>query len=490
MMLRNLGWQVVLAIGVGLMILQATGFGTLSYVWIFTILFILGGLFPLVIESYKGKFDLLNVRNAFVIYYLLQFGGYTIYLLSGLQEREHGTAFLSVTTHTDEILTSIFYATLGLAFYYIGYWSGWWRPLVATLAKREKRMEPIRCTLAICALAFVALLAFARLVQLRGGFSYYVTHLLELRSERLLGVGFLFYGLVPLSIAFLLCYVASTGDRKFAPAAYILFVLAIGISLLAGFRHMTVHTLVYGFVAHHYLVRRLKLSLRLVLILALIFSINMAYLEYRSRPAATIGEALAQTGEGLEPQRFSRLLVEATIARFHGTVSMVRILDRIDLVGYQWGRYFITDLLVFPIPRFLWPEKPLSSGFIFNQLFFSDIIPRDSTAAVVPTLLGELYWIFSLPGIIFGMFCIGVFSRTVYELVRSHPGPRTVVIYAISFWALVFANETISLHTAAYLFSLILALLTLRFVQVRRFKTVRSSTQFQSLLIRTGNRKE
>ena len=69
--------------------------------------------------------------------------------------------------------------------------------------------------------------------------------------------------------------------------------------------------------------------------------------------------------------------------------------------------------LVAPIPRAYWPEKPnIGLGpTIVEKALHGDY---SRNGGVPPGLMGELYWNFGLPGIIFGMFGFGLLLKLVY----------------------------------------------------------------------------
>jgi hypothetical protein len=71
------------------------------------------------------------------------------------------------------------------------------------------------------------------------------------------------------------------------------------------------------------------------------------------------------------------------------------------------------------IPRLLWPEKPnISTGQLFNKIFHLSASPL---TYVPTTQLGEWYWNFAMPGVIAGMFAMGLlFGRLSGALATGH----------------------------------------------------------------------
>lgn len=87
------------------------------------------------------------------------------------------------------------------------------------------------------------------------------------------------------------------------------------------------------------------------------------------------------------------------------------------------------------IPRVFWPEKPdISYGQEFNRAFHLS----NSRYTFVPmTMLGELYWNFAMPGVILGMFLMGMILRGVATSVsngRSITLPRFLVLLLVTYF--------------------------------------------------------
>lgn len=84
-------------------------------------------------------------------------------------------------------------------------------------------------------------------------------------------------------------------------------------------------------------------------------------------------------------------------------------------VPYSMGETIFVQTAVFFVPRVLWPDKPTAAfGREFGQKFRVVHI-LDSETNVAVTVPGELYWNFSLPGILFGMAIWGILLRLYYR---------------------------------------------------------------------------
>ena len=87
--------------------------------------------------------------------------------------------------------------------------------------------------------------------------------------------------------------------------------------------------------------------------------------------------------------------------------------------------------LVAPIPRSMWPEKPMwaERGSFLMMNVFGDVHGR---TGMPPGLVAEFYWNFGLPGVCFGMFFMGLLFRQVHLVFEPYRGnPTSVLIYTI-----------------------------------------------------------
>ncbi len=424
------------------------------------VLLFMGGA-PILWEWHKGKFDVFNVKNAFVLYYCLQFGAYTIYLLVVGGDIHIG----SVSQSYDSLRLALLYAICGLFVFQVGYYSRIGTTLGVLLPPWKVRISYGKYLIILFGLVVTGLVAFVLLAYSQGGLVFLVTHIDEIRTQKLWGLGPFFYGLNLISIAFLLSYAVALvhGHTRWLPA--VLFCFSLFVSFAGAFRHMMFYTVVYALVLRHYLRASFQIR-RLALIAVVVLFANVLYVTYRVGRPQELTDAPSEIAHVFERKGYTRATMDALFPRFHGTGSLARIVEKVPVVGHQWGKYFVSDLLYFPIPRALWPEKPVSSGIQFNRLFYNDIIPREETSAVVPTLLGELYWMFGLPGILAGMCFSGASCRALYCYLVANRSLATVVLYSVGFWGLVLANETLSLHSAMALMTLLTVIGLLRAVSI------------------------
>jgi hypothetical protein len=395
-------------------------------IWALVFVLFIVAAAPVYVEHKMGLFDLFNLKNAFVLYFTLQFGVWTVMMLTV------GPRFItSVEGSSRGITLALCFAIAGLLSFYAGYYSKA-GSAAAGLPYISGRGGPGRMLAAQALLVMLSLAAFLSLMRKGGGFGYFVTHIDEFRTGRLLGTGYLFYGIGMLSIAFLIYASYSfAGKKKGFMGVYAYALACIAVSLLAGFRHMTVHTLVYLLVARNYLYGEIRLKLRHAFAAAALVVLNTGYVVFRSY-GYLIGER--DFLGTLSSLNFGQVLAQYSLGRFHGTESLARIIEEAPRAGFQYGRYYALDVLSAFIPRVLWAEKPMSSGLRHNTVFWPDYFQPGDTGAIIPTLAGELYWMAGITGIVIGMFAVGVLLKAVYVYMTNNRSPESVAVYAVTFW--------------------------------------------------------
>lgn len=89
-------------------------------------------------------------------------------------------------------------------------------------------------------------------------------------------------------------------------------------------------------------------------------------------------------------------------ASLKGNVELVVTRAGVD-TPFQMGHTLIDLPLAF-VPRLIWPDKPtVPAGQLFNKV----VVGGEGDTFISPSHLGDLYWNFSWPGAVAGMFLIG-----------------------------------------------------------------------------------
>lgn len=86
-------------------------------------------------------------------------------------------------------------------------------------------------------------------------------------------------------------------------------------------------------------------------------------------------------------------------------------------VDHLWGATY-AKILAWPIPRSIWPDKPLSMGV--RYLFEFEGALFETTYSVGSLLVGEFYWNFGWLGIVAGMLLVGMIVKHMAERTRTY----------------------------------------------------------------------
>jgi len=143
-------------------------------------------------------------------------------------------------------------------------------------------------------------------------------------------------------------------------------------------------------------------------------------------------------------------------------------------VPYASGDTLFLPTLAFFIPRVIWSDKPvLSLGRDFGETFRVVHI-LDEKTWISPTVPGELYWNFDLPGILFGMALWGVAIRFLYRRYGESEGvdPIRRAIHILLLIQLVHFGGSLAAQTADVVRTLLL--LELIYLLSRRLGWVES----------------
>lgn len=136
----------------------------------------------------------------------------------------------------------------------------------------------------------------------------------------------------------------------------------------------------------------------------------------------------------------------------------------------SWGAT-LKDILIFWIPRRLWPEKPVGFGYVLGPEFLD---PSGRLGAYTPSLLGDLFLNFHVLGVAIGMYCYGRVLRAAYErLARQGDAVLSVMYGVILVRATHMIEEGVATHlefTLSTLLPLVPPLLARRLWARRSFR--------------------
>jgi oligosaccharide repeat unit polymerase len=216
-----------------------------------------------------------------------------------------------------------------------------------------------------------------------------------------------FYSTVDwLTVAFMLLYAFSRRGRVWLLPIFACLLL---IYTTIGFRYRVL-ILVMAPVVYWYLAGRRRPGV-VVMVTAALCCIGMIGIIGNTRRAF-------RTGSDVETDQLS---LESTGESFTRSLDIYQpylaIVDAFpDRRQFLWGSSF-AYLLVQPIPRRLWPDKPEAPIKRIDRMILNDVAAKSGVA--YPNV-GEFYVNFGVLGIAVGMWLFGISMRILYEYLRKH----------------------------------------------------------------------
>jgi oligosaccharide repeat unit polymerase len=228
-------------------------------------------------------------------------------------------------------------------------------------------------------------------------------------------------GLIP--IAFVYALTMSMGWRKgHWVVATAIGVTAVTLGVATGSKYEILYPLLATALAVHYLGAR-RIGIRHIAVLTLgvvlVFPVfnNLRHTDSLKNAWTATHWSPTEVGEHL-------------MARFYGLDALTLcVRDTPGVMDFQYGST-ITPVLTAWIPRHFFPEKPVVTfGKIFAETYMGDHFAGTGTSAS-PTLLGDAYINFHLPGVLITSVMYGIVLRALYSwTIRLHFGPPAVFLY-------------------------------------------------------------
>ena len=392
------------------------------YFLCFTIITILLAV-PLVIGSVTRRMDPFDPTTIIAASYFLYFVYAPIRNLIGGQYYFFGKLIMPLLPR----------GFLYLAFGIVGMWAGYYATGMARRAANSVPAPPEAhqgVVLYAWIIAGVALISFNAYVHLAGLSWVRLLTLGQLKtapsaiqefttSGRSAFSNYLYSTLDWLTSALMLLYAFSHRGRKWLLAAFIAVFL---VYTTIGFRFRVV-ILVLAPVIYHYLsIRRRPGVLRMAAV-----AVGMMLL------IGAIGQSRSsfRAGTNVEASSFSVASSSETFANdldlYQGYLAIVDDFPRDH--SYLWGSSF-AYLLIQPIPRGLWPDKPEAPvGTIVDVILGPDALD----AGIAFPNVGEFYANFGAAGLFACMWAFGFLARVLYEYLNQHEDNDWArIIYAVT----------------------------------------------------------
>jgi hypothetical protein len=172
--------------------------------------------------------------------------------------------------------------------------------------------------------------------------------------------------------------------------------------------------------AYYEVKRRLPVKSILVIALIFVFLIFPLYNTFRRFDSNLDMTRRVDRTLDLASTWDSNQYLDASIFAFLKRISLATsvaaiVSDTGRWVDYCYGETLILTPISILIPRFVWPDKPnIATGMEFAETFrLKGAMDRQTYIAI--SMVGDFYWNFSLPGVVVGMWLLGMGYRWYYQ---------------------------------------------------------------------------
>ncbi len=404
----------------------------LSYFYIFMMIVI--GIVPMIREMYLGRFDFFNLKNPFIIYYLIQlaFSG-LITIFTGLPSEIGLDPVAFSEVYEETFLISL----VGLLLFQLGYYSQSTRAMKIPVLLRLRWIEN-RYRWIVGMFLILGFSAFCMLMQANGGMGVFLENREAFRAGGLVGQGIMIFPATSLmALAALIYFIGNTkplATRWGVAKSILVLIIVLFPSFLMGFRSFLLLPVLQFMVCWHYGYKKIP-SIKLI---TLLFVIVITFTMYGISRAIPSGVAVSPTSI-VDIVVQNPELVYGVVSRSKGTEVVASVINTLDQTGdYDLSWMSLIEAATIVIPRLLWEDKPQASSVRFTTYFFSRDLQvsrgyhQEEWGGVSPTVVGELYWHFGWPGVVIGLYIFGRLARAVYStLQQNRTNASVLIIYAI-----------------------------------------------------------
>lgn len=392
---------------------------------------VLGALMVLLVPVFFLKtYDIFQPLSFVIFSVLLGVTGRTLYVTFSSSD---GAAQLLLGEPPEFLLPAAFAILVGLVCFVAGYLSPFPRlPLGKFKIAKSDNWNSNRL-LAIVAL-YTLISVVATMVFLREtGFSFH--DLVGISSKRFVrleeaglvdyaALGYLRWGASLSQLAFLLILAwFARSKRGWTSLAGLAVLLMFGVAAFFPFvtssRGSLLWLVLSGVIVWHYL--RKPVSMQAVLVIAMLALVTLSVMLSFRQGAENPWEALSP-GSVVGSVLGSRDFLDITTTAFIIDALQERRLEP------SYGSTYFTWLFA-PIPRKIWPEKPIISVGLEVK---SKALGLGARSGTPPGIIGEAYWAFGIAGVMVIPFFIGGLMGLFYRSFRPYltPNANMAIVYA------------------------------------------------------------
>jgi hypothetical protein len=384
---------------------------------------------PLVARAVGGRFDIFEPIVVANLAVLVMYVARPAAMLA--TSSQHSFKGYDITPHFRE---AVVIALVGAIALQVGYAAPWAKRTAERLPTALGRWDVGATIVLSLALAAIAFLLFA-VFLLESGSLPFLFQLLKGRSSTYdvlyRNSSAYFYGAPALLWpASLLLFATGLAARR-RDLIVIALSLTIALGIFAGGQgsRITLLPLVLSPAVYYYLERGRRPGAVLVLVAGyLIFTIGIAY--FREARIAT--ERIDRTHELKKAVTNPRFEYQNLILKGVDNDMFESLATETIVVPSKIGASpfdFVYRTLAKPIPRILWPQKPLST----EEQLTTTLYPRERERASSSSgIVGSFYQAGLFPGVVLGLMLIGYAFRLGWEYWRRYPSTTTAKLMLVA----------------------------------------------------------
>lgn len=416
----------------------------LSYFLIFMMIVI--GVFPMMWEMYRGRFDFFNLKNPFIIYYLLQLP------VSGLVTLLTGTPSeigLDPVRYSGIYEITFVISFMGLLFFQLGYYTQSSKSIkVPMLLKMPWVKNRYRWIVVLYLILGIG--AFLLLLHMSGGLEDFLANREAFRSGGLVGLGIVILpATVVMTVAALVYFISNiwfiSARRGIIKSVFVL-IFALIPAFFMGFRSAIFLPVLQFSVVWNYGYRKIPTGKLIALGVLVIIAFTVYGIAREVPPGIAISASSLINVATKKPE-----LIYTIVSRSKGAEVVASVINKLNQTGdYDLNLKSFIEAATIMIPRLLWKDKPQASSVRFTTYFFTRDLQlsrgssQETWGGISPTVVGELYWHFGWIGVIVGLYFLGRLARVVYTtLQRNRTNSSVLVIYAVFYTSFAMFAEAL-----------------------------------------------
>lgn len=386
------------------------------------------------IKNSVAKFDYFNIGNSFIIYCLCAFGALPI-LLTIFPKSEFVTKLLA--SQPFSFFPYYFLVVfIALCSFILGFWLFYPnRLLLRTRSIWDYKWESKRLYWVFGVIFLLGLTT--KFIRVKEGGFYYLIRNTTLTNHPLYSILGLFdwFGLIALVISLVAYfeYLRTNNDelRIFRYLVWLLITIEILYAFISGSRGPVLVPIVAYLLVRHYALRR-SAWITLVAFLILFF-IGMTFLNINRSPGVfireynfidkegplSLREAAIERGESpsLSINRrswiFMNYVLGSSIMRVDQSRLLLAILRYFN--EFTYGESIKKFFISLGPPRFIWRDKPIIQNDISYLTKIAGMRQSNDSTSISATVIGDWYMNFALPGVILGMFLMGMLFKILSQ---------------------------------------------------------------------------